>query len=106
MAYEVILETTAIQDLYGIMDYITGVLKAPESAERVILSIEEKIMSLNFMPSRHPIVSDEPYASYGVRLLPVENYTAFYIVDEVKLEVHVLRILYNHREWQVILFPR
>jgi len=39
----------------------------------------------------------------GVRLMPVENYNAFYIVDEKNDAVHVLRILYNSREWQSIL---
>ena len=103
MKYEVILETTAIQDLYGIMDYITGVLKSPGSAKRVASSIEDKIASLNFMPARHPVVRDEPYKSYGVRLLTVENYIAFYIINELELEVRVLRILYNRREWQAAL---
>ena len=98
MEYEVIIDTTAI------LDYITEVLKAPESAQRVVMSIEEKVMSLRFMPGRHPLVNDEPYASMGVRLLPVENYTAFYIIDEAKQEVHVFRILYNRRDWQRILF--
>jgi len=106
MEYEVILETTAVLDLYEILDYITDVLKAPESAKRVVLSIEEKVMSLSFMPTRHQIVNDEPYASMGVRLIPVENYVAFYIVDEVKRKVHVFRILYNRREWQNLLFAR
>ncbi|MCL2378562.1 MAG: type II toxin-antitoxin system RelE/ParE family toxin [Defluviitaleaceae bacterium] len=106
MAYEVILETTAVHDLYGILDYITNVLKAPESAERVVLSIEEKVMSLSFMPARHPVVNEEPYASMGVRLMPVENYTAFYIIDEAKRKVHVFRILYNRREWQNVLYAR
>ena len=101
--YEVILETTAVLDLHGILDYITNVLKAPESAQRVFLSIEEKVMSLDFMPARHNIVREEPYASMGVRIMPVENYTAFYIIDEPKREVHVLRILYNRREWQNLL---
>jgi len=104
MEYEVILETTAILDLYEILDYITDVLKAPESAERVVLSIEEKVMSLSFMPARHQIVNDEPYASMGVRLIPVENYIAFYVIDESKRKVHVFRILYNRREWQNFLF--
>ena len=101
--YEVILETTAVLDLYGILDYITNVLKAPEAARRVFLSIEEKVMSLDFMPARHNLVREEPYASLGVRIMPVENYNAFYIVDEPKQEVHVLRILYNRREWQNLL---
>jgi toxin ParE1/3/4 len=101
--YEVILETTAVIDLYGILDYITEVLKAPESAERIYWSIKEQVLSLDNMPARYPLVKDEPYASLGVRLMPVENYYAFYVIDELMDEVHVFRILYKRREWQRFL---
>ena len=101
--YEVILETTAVLDLHGIFDYITNVLKAPEAVHRVFLSIEEKVMSLDFMPARHNFVREEPYVSMGVKVMPVENYNAFYIIDESAHKVHVLRILYNRREWQNLL---
>ena len=102
-AYDLILETTASLDLYGILDYITDVLKAPTSAERVYWSIKDRVLSLEEMPYRFPLVREEPFASMGVRLMPVENYNAFYIIDEQKSEVHILRILYNRREWQSIL---
>jgi len=39
----------------------------------------------------------------GVRFMPVESYNAFYIIDEEKSVVHILRILYNRKEWQNIL---
>jgi plasmid stabilization system protein ParE len=35
--------------------------------------------------------------------MPVENYNAFYVVDELKHEVHVIRVLYKRREWQKLL---
>ena len=101
--YDVILETTASLDLYDIFDYITNVLKAPESAERVYWSIKDHVLSLYEMPYRFPLVREEPFASIGARLMPVENYHAFYIIDEQIGEVHVLRILYNRREWKNIL---
>ena len=101
--YNVILETTAVLDLRGILDYITDILKQPEAAERIFLSIEKKVMALNVMPARHSIVRDETYAALGVRMMPVENYIAFYLIDEINLEVHVLRILYKRRQWQSLL---
>ena len=51
--YDVILETTASLDLYGIIDYIKDVLKAPESAERIYRSIKDQVLSLDEMPSFH-----------------------------------------------------
>ena len=77
--YEVILETTAAHDLYGIFDYITDVLKSSDAALRVFLSIEKQVMSLDHMPARHNVVRDETFAALGVRLMPVESYSVFYI---------------------------
>ena len=103
MEYKITLETTAISDLFGILDYISDVLKEPETAQRILSSIENKIMSLNELPCRQSTVRDEPYKSMGVRWIPAENYTVFYVVDENERSVHVLRILYNRRNWQNLL---
>jgi toxin ParE1/3/4 len=65
--------------------------------------IKEQVLTLIQMPLRHSVVQEQPYGEMGVRKLLVENYIAFYIIDEENHEVHILRILYNRREWQVIL---
>ena len=62
-----------------------------------------QILTLNKMPFRYSVVNEEPYRSMGVRRIPVENYTAFYVVDEEGKTVHIFRILYNRREWQYLL---
>jgi toxin ParE1/3/4 len=103
LEYKIIFETTAARDLRDIFEYIMYVLKQPEIAKRILLTIEEQVMKLGQMPARHSIVRDEPYAALGVRMLPIEKYAAFYIIDEAAHEVHVLRILYNRREWQRLL---
>jgi len=101
--HDVILETTAVSDLHSILDYISDVLKEPKAAQRIFSTIEEKILSLDELPHRQSIVKDEPYKSIGLRWLPIESYTAFYVIDEERREVRVLRILYNRRNWQAIL---
>jgi toxin ParE1/3/4 len=60
-------------------------------------------MKLDNMPFRHPLVHDETFAARGLQKMPVENYLVFYVADEPKKEVHVLRILYHRREWQNLL---
>ena len=87
----------------GILNYITDIIKQPETAAHIFSSTEEKVKSLNRMPTRHSVVRDEPYATLGVRMMPVENYIAFFVIDEENAEVHVLRILYKKREWQNLL---
>ena len=101
--YEVMIESTAMQDLRGIFIYISDRLYAPESAQRVYRSIKRAVLSLDDMPARFPLVREEPYASLGVRFMPVENYNAFYVINEGTKTVHVIRIVYNRREWQALL---
>lgn len=101
--YKVFIEVPAQRDLHGILLYIAGTLKEPVVARRIYSSIKEQILTLSQMPLRCSVVQDQPYAAIGVRKLLVENYIAFFIVNEEKCEVHVLRILYNRRDWQNIL---
>lgn len=101
--YKVIFEPRAVSDLNGIVKYISEVLKEPEIAKRIYSSIKKQIFSLDTMPYRCKLVDDEPFCKMGIRKLPVENYTAFYFVDEKSKTVHIFRILYNRREWQHLL---
>lgn len=101
--YKVIIELPAQRDLHGLLRYITDTLKEPVIARRIYASIKEQILTLSQIPLRYSVVQEQPFVAMGVRKLLVENYIAFYIIDEEKCEVHVLRILYNRREWQNIL---
>jgi len=101
--YKIIAELPAQRDLQDILRYLTDVLKEPVIARRIYTSIKEQILTLSQMPLRHSVVQDQPYVLLGVRKLLVENYVAFYVVNEEKREVNVLRILYNRREWQNVL---
>ena len=80
--FRVILETTAVSDLRGILQYIAETLREPVAARRIYRSVKEQIMKLDFMPHRHPLVIDETFAARGLRKMPVGKYLVFYVVDE------------------------
>ena len=101
--YDVTIETMASQDILDIRRYISGALKEPVIAKRIFESIKKAVRSLEHNPKRHAVVSEEPYASIGIRPLLVENYIAFYVVNERAKQVSVIRVLYNRREWQTIM---
>ena len=103
MKYEVIIENSAERDLLEILTYISETLLEPVAAKRIYLSIKEQAQSLDHMPFRYNVIQEEPYCQMGVRRMPVENYTAFYVVDETGHTVHIFRILYNRREWQSLI---
>lgn len=101
--YKIEIAQPAVRDLQDILDYIANTLKEPAIAQRIYTSIKKEILTLSSMPERNRVVDDEPYAAMGVRRLFVENYVIFYVVDQGRRSVHVLRVLYNRREWQSIL---
>ena len=101
--YRIEIAQPAMQDLQDILDYIANTLKEPAAAQRIYNSIKTEILTLASMPERNRVVDDEPYAAMGVRRLFAENYVVFYVVDKGCSCVHVLRVLYNRREWQSIL---
>ena len=101
--YKIVIEQTAENDLLGILSYISDTLHEPSIAMKIYGLIKKEILNLNRMPFRFEVVNEEPYRSMGVRRIPVENYTVFYIVDENEKTVHIFRILYNRREWQYLL---
>jgi plasmid stabilization system protein ParE len=101
--YKVIIDSKAEQDLVDIFLYITDTLKAPDAAKRLYSKIKKEIAGLASMPNRCVLIAEEPYAQLGVRKLFIENYIAFFLVDETSQEVHVFRILYNCREWHNLI---
>lgn len=101
--YKIVIEQNAENDLVGILSYISDILHEPSIAMKVYGLIKKEILTLNRMPFRFEVVNEEPYRSMSVRRIPVENYTAFYIVDENEKTVHIFRILHNRREWQYLL---
>ncbi|OPX44773.1 plasmid stabilization system protein [Ruminiclostridium hungatei] len=56
------------------------------------------IRTLDEMPMRHQLCTDEPWISQGVRYVPVDNYLVFYLPDESKNTVNVVRIMYGGRD--------
>lgn len=101
--YKIVIEETAEKDLVGILSYISDTLHEPNTALKIYSSIKNEILTLEKLPFRYALVNGEPYRSMGVRRISVENYTAFYVVDEDRKTVHIFRILYNRREWQYLL---
>ncbi len=103
MKYNIVFEELAENDLTDIFEYICNKLHEPEIAVRIYRSLKKDILSLETMPFRFALLEENPYKSMGVRCIAIENYVAFYIPDKSTKTVHILRILYNRRDWKAIL---
>lgn len=93
--YSVELTEHAVLDLENVFNYITYILRAPDTARKQASRISERIIKLNEMPNRFPLYEKEPWKSRNLHFMPVDNYLVFYIIDEHNCLVTIVRILYS-----------
>ena len=98
MSYEVLLSPEAIRDLQEIHRYIAAELQSPQNAAAQLARLEQRIYALNELPLRHRVYDREPWRSRGLRVMPVDNYLVFYISEQSKKTVTVLRVMYGRRD--------
>lgn len=70
----------------------------PLTASLQTKRIMQAIRGLNEMPLRHKLYEDEPWHSQGVRCFAVDNFLVFYLPNEEKSTVNIIRIMYGGRD--------
>jgi toxin ParE1/3/4 len=98
MDYQVTLTPQATEQVHQTMLYIAHTLKEPETANRWVNLLYQEIAKLGFMPSRHPLINEEPWRSKGIRKMPIKNFLVYYLIDEEALCVSVIAIIYERRD--------
>ncbi len=93
----------ASEGLEQIYSYITGSLLAEIAAENLLGKIENSLMRLESFPYSGSFIIDEPLKNRGYRKLIVDNYIAFYLINEQEKQVVIMRILYGAQIYQDIL---
>lgn len=97
MSYSVKITAEADNDLRSIYEYIAFELKSAENAIGQLDRLEQSILKLNEMPERYKLYENEPWKSKGLRMMPVDNFIVFYIPDNEKNTVTVIRVMYGGR---------
>lgn len=103
MKYNVLYTERANNDLRDIFKYIAYNLMSPEIAKNQINRIINEIDSLCEMPNRNPLYEKEIWRKKGLRKLVIDNFIAFYFVNENKKEVIVISIMYAGRNIEELL---
>lgn len=93
----------ASQDLDEIYSYIAKELFNEDAAESPMEKVEKSIMRLKDFPLSCSFVADEILKQKGYRKLVIDNYIAFYIVNEEEKQVVIMRILYGRQKYQDII---
>lgn len=101
--YLIIYSDDALQDLREIFEYIAGQLREPVIAAAQVNRIREQIRNLGQFPARNKKVAWEPWHSIGMRQLPVDNFIAFYTIDDNQSAVKIVRIFYGKRDVQSLI---
>ena len=103
MSYQLLITSTAEHDIMRAVDYIEFVLKNPQAADNLLDTVSKQIGTLSEFPQKFRIVDDPVLASWEIRFVIINNYLAFYTIDEEKQTVIVVRFLYKKRNWYSIL---
>ncbi|MBQ9044978.1 MAG: type II toxin-antitoxin system RelE/ParE family toxin [Oscillospiraceae bacterium] len=96
--YKIIITPDAENDLAELINYISDVLLARDTARSYIRTIREAISILNEMPARYKAVDNEPWHSRGIRRIIAKNFYVYYRIDEEHRRVFILNIIYARRD--------
>ena len=97
MKYCVRMTEQAAADLRSIFEYIAYDLLAGQNALAQLDRLEQAILSLEEMPERYHRYERKPWKGRNLRMMPVDCYLVFYIPQEDKQSVPVLRVMFGGR---------
>lgn len=103
MKYGVKISEQAQTDLHNIFAYIAINLQAEQTAINQLNRLEQAIKDLDYMPARFRVYEKEPWHSRGMRIMPINNYLVFYIVDKTKKQVSIIRIFHGMQNYEDLL---
>lgn len=96
--YEIRITNHAEKDLKQIFQYIGFQFGSIDTAIKQIKRIQKAIDSLDIYPESHKVYEHNLIKTKKLKLIKVDNYCVFYVVDKSKLEVDILRVIYEKRD--------
>ena len=102
-AYRVDYSRDAADDLLDIKGYVEQVSGSPRTARRQVNAIRKAVRRLEAMPARHPIIEEGAMARRRIRQLNFGSFAIFYVVDEERRRVSIVRIVGGRRDLRGIV---
>lgn len=104
MKYKILITEKAKSDLNEAADYIEYTLLNSKAADNLINSFEKELTKLVSMPEKHQLVNEPVLAAWGIRMIVINSYLAFYTIDMKAKTITLVRFLYGKRNWISILY--
>ena len=99
--YKVIYYPIAMDDVSNILDYISK--DNPPVAIELIDKIDNSIQSLSEFPYRGIIPRDFHLKSKKYRMLIIDSFIVFYIVNESLTVIEIMRVLSSKQNYSALL---
>lgn len=91
--YKVKITEDAIEDMERIYEHIAYILQSPANATGQYKRIASAILRLDTMPERFQKIDPGIETLMGLRRMPVDNYSVFYIIKEE--QVIITNVIYS-----------
>lgn len=91
--YKVEITDEALADMEALYNHIAYVLRSPENAMNQYNRIADEILKLDIFPERFRIINDPTAQAKGIRRMPVDHYSVFYVIEGNR--VIVTNVLYS-----------
>ena len=95
--YDYVLTELAESDIDDVFEYIELDLANPDAASDFADELEEKLNELRKTSKSGRLVENEFLKRDDVRRILVGNFIAYYIIDDEKKQIVVLRVVYSKR---------
>ena len=86
-----------MSQLLEIRDYISVVLGEPNTAKKLLNTLEAEMASLSRFPHRIVLTDEEPWHSCGIHKMMVKNFIIYFWIDEESKKVQVTAVVYGRR---------
>ena len=98
MIYSADFSEQAADNLSDITRYISDELYNPQAANRFYNEVANKLILLREQPYMFPLYHDEELSAKGIRSIVIGNFIMFFVIDDEKKVVSIVRILYGRRD--------
>jgi addiction module RelE/StbE family toxin len=101
--YRITIEKYAQKDIESIYNYICDNLVNKEAAIKLLNKINEKFDSIALFPKSASLLNNDYVTNKNIRKLLIDNYIAFYEVDDINKEIKIIRIIYGMQNYIDVL---